>query len=91
MLNKDYTSKILDLVASIIDAFRKVTSATEIAAQHDVSVSTALRCFDLVSFRPKKLPAVLSIDEFKGNAGHQKYQAILTNPEKKGLIVTSNY
>ncbi|MCD8087922.1 MAG: transposase [Oscillospiraceae bacterium] len=74
------------LVASIINAFRKVTSATEIAAQHNVSVSSALRCFDLVSYRPKKLSAVLSIDEFKGNAGHQKYQAILTNPEKKEIL-----
>lgn len=73
------------LIASIIDAFHKVTSATEIAAQYNVSVSTALRCFDLVSYRPKELPSVLSIDEFKGNAGHQKYQSILTNPEKKRL------
>ncbi|MCD8384575.1 MAG: ISL3 family transposase [Clostridiales bacterium] len=74
------------LVASMIDAFRKVTPATEIAAQHNVSVSTALRCFDLVSYQPKELPAVLSIDEFKGNAGRQKYQSILTNPEKKEVL-----
>lgn len=74
------------LVASMIDAFRKVTPATEIAAQHNVSVSTALRYFDLVSYRPKELPAVLSIDEFKGNAGRQKYQSILTNPEKKEVL-----
>lgn len=74
------------LVASMIDAFRKVTPATEIAARHNVSVSTALRCFDLVSYQPKELHAVLSIDEFKGNAGRQKYQSILTNPEKKEVL-----
>ncbi|MCD7802071.1 MAG: transposase family protein [Clostridiales bacterium] len=67
------------LVASMIDAFRKVAPATEITAQHNVSVSTALRCFELVSYQPKELPAALSIDEFKGNAGHQKYQSSLTS------------
>jgi transposase len=29
---------------------------------------------------PKELPNVLSIDEFKGNTGKEKYQVIITNP-----------
>jgi len=34
-----------------------------------------------ISFgKPKRLPQVLSIDEFRGNAGGQKYQGILTDP-----------
>lgn len=32
---------------------------------------------------PKKLPDVIAIDEFKGNAGKEKYQAIITDPQNK--------
>ena len=34
---------------------------------------------DLSFPKPTHLPTVLSIDEFKGNAGGQKFQAILTD------------
>jgi len=33
-----------------------------------------------------KLPRVLSIDEFKGNAGGRKYQCILTDPAKRNVL-----
>lgn len=81
-----YQRKTNRLTASVINAFRKAHSATEIAEQYNVSVSTALRIFDLVSYQPKELPEVLSIDEFKGNAGGQKYQTILTDLKKKKIL-----
>ncbi len=71
------------LIVTIIDAFRKVLSASEIAARYNISTTTAIRYFDIVNYRCGKLPAVLSIDEFKGNAGGQKYQTILTDLEQK--------
>ncbi len=71
------------LIVTIIDAFRKVLSASEIAARYNISTTTAIRYFDVVSYRCRKLPTVLSIDEFKGNAGGQKYQTILTDLEQK--------
>ena len=74
------------LIAEIIHAFRKVTSATEIASRYNVSVSTALRYFDCVNYRNKQLPRVLAIDEFKGNAGGQKYQSIITDPENRRIL-----
>ena len=40
-----------------------------------------------VSFpRPKHLPEVLSIDEFKGNSGGQKFHAILTDAKKHKIF-----
>jgi len=33
-----------------------------------------------------KLPKVLSVDEFKGNAGGRKYQCILTDPDKRKIL-----
>lgn len=74
------------LVAAVITAFRKLQPAKEIASQYNLSNTTALRYFDLVKYRCAKLPQVLSIDEFKGNAGGEKYQCILTDAEKKKIV-----
>ena len=74
------------LVASVIREFRKVVPVKEIASKFNISVPTALRYFAPVSYCCRKLPEVLSIDEFKGNAGGQKYQTILTNPKEKKVL-----
>ena len=74
------------LIVTIIDAFRKVVSASEIASRYNISSTTALRYFDVVNYRCKKLPSVLSIDEFKGNAGGEKYQTIVTDLEEKTIL-----
>ena len=69
------------MVASIINRFRATVSATDIAKENNISVSTALRYFDLVDYRCQHLPEVLSLDEFKGNADGEKFQTILTDAE----------
>ena len=74
------------LVAAVISAFRKLCPAKEIAEQFNLSSTTALRYFDVVKYRCSKLPAVLSIDEFKGNAGGEKYQCILADAAGKRVI-----
>ena len=72
--------------ARIIEDFRDTVSASCIAKKHNISVSTALRYFNLVSYSCKKLPEVLSIDEFKGNADGEKYQTILTDPKNRKIM-----
>ena len=74
------------LVARIITAFRETVSASKIGAQYHVSGATAMRYFKCVSFKPAKLPEVLSIDEFKGNSGGQKYNSIVADAEKHKVI-----
>lgn len=74
------------LVAAVISAFRKLQPAKEIASQFNISATTATRYFDLVEYRCTKLPQVLSIDEFKGNAGGEKYQCILTDAAEKQVL-----
>lgn len=74
------------LVAAVVSAFRKLRPAKEIAEQFNLSGTTVLRYFDVVKYRCSKLPAVLSIDEFKGNAGGEKYQCILTDAAGKRVI-----
>lgn len=52
------------LAAFVIDKLRYERSFTSVAKEVDLSVSTIIRIFDLVSYPKAKLPEVLSIDEF---------------------------
>ena len=67
------------LVSAIITAFRDTVSAARIGTQYHVSGTTAMRYFKCVGFRPTELPEVLSLDEFKGNSGGQKYNSIVAD------------
>lgn len=69
------------MILSVINSFRETVSATHIAAEHNISVSTAIRYFGLVQYGSYKLPRVLSLDEFKGNADGEKFQTIITDAE----------
>ena len=51
------------LVAEIITAFRETVSASKIGTQFNVSGATAMRYFKCVSFKPTRLPEVLSIKD----------------------------
>ena len=70
----------------IISQFSKVKSAAAIAQESNISVPTALRLFDHVSFSKPQLPETLAIDEFKGNADREKFQCLLVDPKKKVLL-----
>ena len=72
--------------ARILEDFRDTVSASYIARKHNISTTTALRYFNLVNYSCKELPEVLSIDEFKGNAGGEKYQTILTDARNRKII-----
>ena len=74
------------LVAQIIFAFKKVTSAKEIASRYNISGVTVMRYFKNISFKPKKLPEVLSLDEFKGNSGGQRYNSIIADPLDRKVV-----
>ena len=74
------------LVAAVIGELRKVVPIKEVASKFNLSEPTVMRYFAPVSYRCRKLPVVLSIDEFKGNAGGQKYQTILTDPKERKVL-----
>jgi transposase len=74
------------LVAKIIQEFRKLVPATEIGSRFNVSAVTAMRYFNCFNQRPTELPEVLSLDEFKGNSGGQKYNSILVDPQNKKVL-----
>ena len=70
----------------IISQFAQMKSASAIARDAKVSVTTALRLFDHVAYPKPQLPEVLSIDEFKGNADGEKFQCLLVNPKDKMIL-----
>lgn len=74
------------LVAEIIFAFKKVVSAKEIGCRYNVSGVTAMRYFNLFNKKLTKLPEVISLDEFKGNSGGQKYNSIIVDPKEKEVL-----
>ena len=74
------------LVAAIIDAFHELVPASKIGAQYNVSGATAARYFKYVAFKPARRPEVLSIDEFKGNSGGEKYNSIIVDAEKRKVV-----
>lgn len=52
-----------------------------------ISDSSVFRRLKQIRFpKPASLPPVLSIDEFRGNSGGQKFQAILTDADKHSLF-----
>ena len=74
------------LVAEIMFAFKKTVSAKEIGCRYNVSSVTAMRYFNQFNQRITMLPKVISLDEFKGNSGGQKYNSIIVDPEKRIVL-----
>lgn len=74
------------LVAEIIFAFKKVVSAKEIGCRFNVSGMTAMRYFQCYNHKPTALPEVISLDEFKGNSGGQKYNSIVADPSGRKVL-----
>ena len=74
------------LLAEIMFAFKNVISAKEIGCRFNISSVTAMRYFNLFNKKLTKLPEVISLDEFKGNSGGQKYNSIVVDPKEKAVL-----
>lgn len=72
--------------AAIIQDLRQVVSFQSVAARYNVSPTTVLRIFDCVSYPAARIQQALSIDEFKGNTGGEKYNVILADPQNKTVL-----
>lgn len=71
----------------IIDDLKDVKSMKSIAKENNVSTNTVQRSLNLASCPDIiKLPKVLSLDEFKGNAGGEKYLLQISDAENKKLL-----
>lgn len=75
------------LAAYIVHELRNAIPMAAVADKANVSAHTVSRVFLMIQYdRPSSLPKVLAIDEFKGNAGSEKYQCILVDPKKRAVL-----
>jgi len=71
----------------LLTLLKEKRSMSDIAKSQHVSTTKVINMLKIVGFeKPNKLPRVLSIDEFRGNAGHKKFQCILTDPVHKKIV-----
>lgn len=61
-------------------------SMRSVATALNVSASTVARMVDKLSYTKPVLPPIISIDEFRGNSGGEKFQCIITNPKDKSVL-----
>jgi transposase len=74
------------LFAEILNQCTKSKPMKEIAIEAGVSPATVSRIFDKISYGKAPLPPVLSFDEFRGNAGGEKFQFILADPKNHKVL-----
>ena len=81
-----YFQRTSRMTAFIADALHDTRSVTSVAKMCNVSTATVNRILDTISYGRPDIPLAISIDEFKGNAGGQKYQCILVDPIKHSVL-----
>jgi transposase len=74
------------LAVYVISLLKEVRSLKSVAETSNLSQTTVARIFDHVAYSNTSLPKVISLDEFRGNAGGEKFQCILTDPEHKKVL-----
>ena len=70
----------------IFEQLKECRSIKSIAVQNNMSPPTAARIINEINFKTGKLPQVLAIDEFRGNAEGEKFQCILADPENRRIV-----
>ena len=76
-----------NVFTKIIDELKELRSMKSIAKANNVSATTVQRALNLAGYASDfRLPEVLSIDEFKGNAGGEKYLLQISDAKNKKLL-----
>lgn len=73
------------LIQYVVGKMHSTHSVKSIAKLSNLSTPTVFRIFRFIEYPKPPMPRVLSIDEFKGNAG-RKFQGILTDPVNKKVL-----
>lgn len=76
-----------DVCKQVIDKLRDTRSMTSVAKEFNISTSTVMRYFNLISYPKLSITSnVIGIDEFKGNTGGFAYNLIITNPKTHQVL-----
>ena len=66
-------------IEKIVYEHGHLQSSSDIARRYNISPTTAQRIFNQINVENYQLSAVISIDEFKGNAGGKKFQVVIND------------
>lgn len=80
---RQFTNRV---TMQVFEQFKECRSIKSIAYSNNMSPPTAAKVLDSIEHTAYKLPEVLAIDEFKGNAEGEKFQCILTDPQNHKII-----
>ena len=80
---RQFTNRVF---LQILGQLKECRSIKGIAADNNMSPPTAAKIVNEIDFRVRKLPEVLAIDEFKGNAEGEKFQCILADPKNRRVV-----
>jgi transposase len=84
-----YHRRTRRLAFYVISLLRQTFSLKQVSLLTGISVPTICRLLDTINYAPPgRMPEAISIDEFKGNASTGKYQCILVDPKKIGLLIS---
>ena len=75
-----------ELIALVIHELASTVSMKSVACRYDISATTVARLLDYLAVGERKLPEVLSIDEFRGNTETGKFQCILTDAKQRRVV-----
>ena len=67
------------VILQIIEDLSESVTYTSVSRNYSLSPPTVIRVFDNIKYPVPKLPLALSIDEFKGNTGGEKYNCIIAD------------
>lgn len=70
----------------IFEQLKKCRSIKDIATDNNMSPPTVAKIINEIDFKTRKLPEVLAIDEFRGNAEGERFQCILTDPKNHKVV-----
>lgn len=70
----------------ILEKLGKKVSFKDVAKDMGVSITTVMRIFDLVKYSVNDIGEYICIDEFKGNLGDYKYQAVMIDPQTSKVL-----
>lgn len=70
----------------IFEQLKKCRSIKDIATDNNMSPPTVAKIINEIDFKTRKLPEVLAIDEFRGNAEGERFQCILADPKNHKVV-----
>ena len=74
------------VTAFIAHELRQNVPLKEVARRTNVFSFTVARVLNTISYTRPKLSDAIAIDEFKGNAGGNKFQCIIVYPKKNRVL-----